>query len=51
MVMWMVMCEETPYPFATWRWVREEDNVSYTLAANLDMVSPEDPIRVAETIR
>lgn len=32
-------------------WVREDDGVSYTLIANMDMVSLEDLIRVAETIR
>lgn len=32
-------------------WVREDDGVSYTLIANLEMVSLEDLIRVAETIR
>lgn len=46
-----VMRERAPYPSAILAWVQEEDNVSYTLAANLDMVSLEDLIRVAETIR
>ncbi len=39
------------YPHAMLTWVREEDNVSYTLGADLMTVSVEDLIRVAETIR
>ncbi len=32
-------------------WVGEDDGVSYTLIVNLEMVSLEDLIRVAKTIR
>ncbi|MGC9083901.1 MAG: hypothetical protein ACP5ME_12085 [Anaerolineae bacterium] len=38
-------------PTAMLSWVQEEDGVAYTLIANLEIVSLEDLIRVAEMIR
>lgn len=38
-------------PTAILSWVREEDNVRYTLTANLEQVTLDELMRIAETIR
>jgi hypothetical protein len=48
---YMTVSQQWYAPVATISWVQEEDGVRYTLTGNLSMISQEDMIRVAETIR